>query len=267
VFDGSHRFVHAHAPLTPQTEYGRHKAVVEQQVLEFGGRGAVIRLSKVLEPGFPLFQQWIESLRNGNIIHPFSDHRFAPVPIRFVAAVLERLLESRCSGVLQVSAREEITYAQAAHFIAARIGAPQELVQPISSREIRPDLILPRHTTLDIQRLTDELGLEPPGVWSTIEETISRELTRTPGTRAARRKVIRTWWSWWSRQFSGGHSPVPVADQCSDTAEQRPRRLDGVVPDIAAQVGPVAGRELEEDALVTGAPLADVSKDVVQEER
>jgi dTDP-4-dehydrorhamnose reductase len=185
VFDGSRRFVRADAPLTPLTEYGRHKAVVERQVLEFGGGGAVVRLSKVLEPGFPLFQQWIESLRMGDCIHPFSDHRFAPVPVRFVAAVLERLLERCCTGVLQVSAREEITYAQAAHYIAARIGAPQELVQPISFREFRPDLVLPKHTTLDIQRLTDELGLEPPGVWQSIDEAMGQELPRSREISAA----------------------------------------------------------------------------------
>jgi dTDP-4-dehydrorhamnose reductase len=248
VFDGSCRFVHADAPLTPLTEYGRHKAVVERQVLEFGGRSAVIRLSKVLEPGFPLFQQWIESLRKGDIIHPFSDHHFAPVPVRFVAAVLERLLESRCSGVLQVSAREEITYAQAAHYIAACLGAPQDLVRPISSRENRPDLVLPGHTTLDIQRLSDELGLEPPDVWSTIEEAISGELSRSLDTHAAGSKSNRIWSSWSSRQLPGDLSGVPVADESSDRVELSPREVEKIAP-------------------VTEPPLADVSNGVVREAR
>ena len=185
VFDGSRPFVHADAPLAPLTKYGQHKAILERQILEFGGGGAVIRLTKVLEPGFPLFQQWIESLRKRDIIHPFEDQRFAPVPVRFVAAVLERVLAGRCSGVVQVSAREEITYAQAARYIAARIGAPQELVQPISYRNVSADLVVPRHTTLDIRRLTGELGLEPPDVWPTIEEAMNQELPRSGGTHAA----------------------------------------------------------------------------------
>jgi dTDP-4-dehydrorhamnose reductase len=185
VFDGSRPFVPARAPLTPLTEYGRHKAMVERQVWELGGRGAVVRLSKVLEPGFPLFQQWVESLRTGDIIHPFSDLRFAPVPVSFVAAVLERVLADRCSGVVQVSACEEITYAEAAHYIAARIGAPQALVRPVPCRNVQPTLIVPRHTTLDIERLTGELGLEPPDVWQSIEEAIREELPQSQGTHAA----------------------------------------------------------------------------------
>jgi dTDP-4-dehydrorhamnose reductase len=185
VFDGSRPFVPTDAPLTPLTEYGRHKAIAERQVLEFGDRGAVVRLTKVLEDGFPLFQQWIASLRKGDIIHPFHDHRFAPVPVRFVSAVLERVLELRCSGVVQVSAREEITYAEAARYIAARMGAPQELVRPVSYRKVRPTLVVPKHTTLECERLSGKLGLEPPGVWRSIDEAIGEGSPPSRGMYAA----------------------------------------------------------------------------------
>jgi hypothetical protein len=64
---------------------------------------------------------------------------------------------------VQVSAAEDITYAAAARFVAKRLGADEELVQPVTVAESGlPIEYVPRHTTLDTSRLQIEFGFKPP---------------------------------------------------------------------------------------------------------
>ena len=73
----------------------------------------------------------------------------------FVAAV-------KAEGIFQVSAAEDITYATAARLVAERVGAVQQLLQPVMVAESGIAIEhVPRHTTLDATRLRDEFGLTP----------------------------------------------------------------------------------------------------------
>jgi len=185
VFDGSRPHATPEEAPAPITEYGRHKAIVEQQVLAHGQWGAVVRMTKVLGPGSPFIQEWAELLRKGETIHPFADACMAPTSLSFVVRVLERILEERAPGVSQVSGPTDITFAQAAFYLAHRLGARPALVQPVLGRETRPDLKIPRYTTLETSRLVREFGLVPPTVWSAMDEAIgwqdSKNLTAVSG--------------------------------------------------------------------------------------
>jgi dTDP-4-dehydrorhamnose reductase len=173
VFDGSAPRRLPHDPVSPRSEYGRQKAEAERQVLELGKLGAVVRLTKVLEPRPPLLQGWVQALRSGQPIHPFSNMVMAPIPLEFVGEVLHRLVGLRLPGVIQVSAERDVTYAEAARHIARRLGADEDLVQPITAEEAGiPRIAKPAHTTLDAAWLRGELGLAPPDVWSTIDTAL-----------------------------------------------------------------------------------------------
>lgn len=170
VFDGETPFAKPTDPVNPKTEYGRQKAEVELQLLAWGEQVAVVRLTKVLNPEIPLIRGWIESLRNGKVIQPFSDMVMAPLSLSFVVDVLKRVAATRLSRITQVSAREDVSYAQVARYLAQRLGVSIDLVQPISWRE--SDLsneAMPAFTTIDTARLKLVLELEPSDVWTTID--------------------------------------------------------------------------------------------------
>jgi dTDP-4-dehydrorhamnose reductase len=170
VYDGSIPFRRAEDLVCPQTEYGRQKAETERQLLVLGDSVSVVRFTKVLSPDMPLLRRWLLALQNGETIHPFSDMVMSPVSLSFVVDVLRRVAELHLPGIVQVSAKEDLTYAQVAQYIARRIGANLDLVQPIRSTQSGLQIeAVPAHTTLDTTRLRREFGIEPPDVWSTID--------------------------------------------------------------------------------------------------
>ena len=173
VLDGSAACQRADAPLRPQCEYGRQKAEVERQLGGLPGT-CIVRLTKVLGPGSPLSTQWAAALRAGQPVRPLSDLRMAPVPLGFAVEVLLRLAVAPLTGIVQVSATEDISYEEAARHIARRLGAAASLVQPSTAAAAGLDLEhLPIHTALDTTRLRAELGLTPPDPWEAVDLAIA----------------------------------------------------------------------------------------------
>lgn len=170
VFDGSVCFQQQDATPCPTTEYGRQKAEVERCFLNMGKLASVVRLTKVLTPGAPLLHNWIRSLQNNIPIHPFSDLLFSPIRLDFVITVLARIAELKVDGIVQVSGNADISYEQAARYIAERLGVDTRLVQPIKISESHLEFeAIPQSSTLDTGRLEKELGLVAPDVWQAID--------------------------------------------------------------------------------------------------
>jgi dTDP-4-dehydrorhamnose reductase len=170
VFDGLQPHRLPEDATDPRSEYGRQKAVAEKEVLSLGA--GIVRLTKVFGATVPLFEGWLSSLRSHQPIHPFADMVMAPVPAEFAAQALLAVGRRRAAGITQVSGQVDVTYADAAGFGARLTESDQQLVQPVSYRSagIEPQDV-PEHTTLDTTRLRDELCLEPPLVWTTIERS------------------------------------------------------------------------------------------------
>jgi dTDP-4-dehydrorhamnose reductase len=174
VFDGSHPFQKADAPTCPRTEYGRQKAEAERRLRQLPGPVCVVRFTKVFGAGAPLLNKWAESLRRGETIQPFSDLAMAPVPLDFAIEVLRQIGMRRLEGVFQVSAADDVTYAEAAWRLARQIGAAEDLVQPtpVAAAGLSFEH-LPAHTTLETSRLEAELGLAPPDPWKAIDLAVN----------------------------------------------------------------------------------------------
>lgn len=173
VFDGSIPFRKALNRTCPQTVYGKQKAQVERKLLALGDSISVVRFTKIFGPKTSLIKRWIEDLRNNQVIHPLSDVVVAPTPLSFAVEVLHRSTDVRLGGIVQVSGAQDITYEEVARYLAQRIGARSDLVQPIRSELAGLDLeAIPSHTTLDTSRLRMELQLEPPDVWTTIDSVV-----------------------------------------------------------------------------------------------
>jgi len=158
--------------VCPRTEYGRQKVLVEQELRTFGQAAAVVRFTKILSPETPLIRGWIDALRAGREIRPFSDMVMAPVTHEFAVEVLKRIAEDHLSGVFQVSGLQDVSYAEVARYLAHRLGASPALVAPVpaAARGIAAEAV-PAHTTLDVTRLRCALGMEPPEMWRVIDTT------------------------------------------------------------------------------------------------
>ncbi len=179
VLDGRTPHQPADAPYAPQTEYGRQKAEAEQRLRRLPGT-CVVRFTKVLGRATPLLLGWIAALREGQPIRPFSDMLLAPVPLDFAVEALLKVAARRAEGVVQVSAEKDITYAEAARFVADCLHVPLSvsgrgaggeggLVQPVAVADSGIAIeYVPNHTTLDTTRLQHEFGLVPPLVWAAI---------------------------------------------------------------------------------------------------
>ena len=170
VYDGSIPFRKADDPVCPLTEYGWQKSEAEKLLLALGDLISVVRFTKVIGPNMPLFKGWIQTLRNNEVIHPFSDMVMAPVPLPFAVDVFRRVAEARLPGIVQVSGERDVTYKQVAYHIAPCISARLDLVQPLRSEEAGLQFeAIPTYTTLDMTRLHTEFGIEPPDVWLAID--------------------------------------------------------------------------------------------------
>jgi dTDP-4-dehydrorhamnose reductase len=169
VFDGTMAFARPDDPVSPVTEYGRQKAAVERNISSLGNSVAIVRFTKILGAHNSLFDSWTQALMRGEVIHPFSDLYFSPVPLFFGVSVLSAVAEKLPAGIVQVSGERDISYGEAAIMGARILHADPGLVQPIPAVQTAGYAgPLPAHTTLDTTRLRTELALAAPDVEWTI---------------------------------------------------------------------------------------------------
>ena len=159
VFDGSKPFRDKRDSRSPTTEYGRQKVIAENFLL---GEGyGVIRFSKVIGWDVPLFEGWINDIRQGKEIHPFSNMSMAPVSLEYACEVLRKIRGMR--GLYQLSGDEDIPYDRIAKHICNYMGRDTDLVQPVESDRPHP------HTTL----ISD---FDRPDSWEVINEWCRKRL-------------------------------------------------------------------------------------------
>jgi dTDP-4-dehydrorhamnose reductase len=171
VFNGGTPFALATAARCPRTAYGRMKAEAEERLLALGSGTTVVRLTKVVGRTLPVIERWREALGRGESIRPLTDLVMAPVSVDLAAAVIAATACAPLGDILQVSARADVSYAEVAARLAARWGAPPELVRPATAAELCVVLEhLPTHTTLDAATVRDTLLIEPPDPWAAIGE-------------------------------------------------------------------------------------------------
>jgi dTDP-4-dehydrorhamnose reductase len=161
LLDGSVPFERASSPPRPLTHYARQKAEVEQAVLDLGEQAAVMRLTKVIHRDLPLIAGWRAQLLKGERIEPYADLVMAPVSLEHAVLALRAVGECRGSGIWQVSACSQISYAEAALLVARDLGAPDPLVYPVLADRDRV-AHRPRYATLDTSRLDQLLGERAP---------------------------------------------------------------------------------------------------------
>lgn len=170
VFDGESAFAKISDFVTPKSVYGSQKAEVEKSLLSLGGHVAIVRFGKVISPYESIFLKWKRDVIAGKIIYPFSDLVMAPLPLHIAVSVLKRVGDTYLSGIVQATARHDITYLQAAQYLVMEMQLNADLISPISCLEAGI-LSPPRNTTLDSE-LIKEAGIPMPTPYEAIRQFI-----------------------------------------------------------------------------------------------
>lgn len=172
VFDGRRRFPGPSDPVSPTDAYGRQRVEAERQILALPG-GAVLRLAKVLTPDLPVLEAWRRDLLAGRPILPFADRYLAPVTMAQVCEVLDRMHRRRVTGLWQLSASDDISYADLAMVLADRLRVGRSLVRPVPQPEsLAEGTTGPRFTAFDVSRLSAELGIPVPDPLAVAKEVV-----------------------------------------------------------------------------------------------
>lgn len=158
VFDGQKPFVGINEPANPQTEYGKQKAETEGIISLNCSHYAIVRFGKVILSDMPLFRKWIKELKGRKVIHPFSDMAFAPVSMDYAVGLLIKIITEQRRGVFHATGPEDITYSQAAYFIAEQMGLDLALIEPVTCRNLPGVTQSPRYAALSGVFNEDELG-------------------------------------------------------------------------------------------------------------
>jgi len=160
VFNGEKPFSDINETLDPKTEYGKQKAIVESELLRLGNGIAVVRLGKVITPDMPLIINWVSKLEKGDSISAFFDMFMAPVTIKFAVDLLIKIAQTKMSGIVQGSANRDISYVEAANYLAKKMGVSTSLVKQLSYKSAGISYS-PKNTTLNNSRLK-ELNITTP---------------------------------------------------------------------------------------------------------
>ena len=162
-------------PYAPRGVYGRHKAAAEQRFLALGARASVLRLTKVISRDSKLLGEWREALSRSRPIRAFTDLRISPLRIIDVISAAVAVGTRGEGGIYQVSGQGDVSYAEIAHHLAARLGALDGLIDERRAIEdgIPADEVTP-YTSLDVTRLAGLSGFRAPSAFAVIDEMFPR---------------------------------------------------------------------------------------------
>ena len=169
VFDGTIPLRKPDDYASPRNIYGKQKLMAENAILSLQNT-AVLRLSKVIHADMPLFKNWISDLKSKKEINPFNDMVFAPVLIDRAVRVISMIATSRVSGITQFSASNDISYEDAALYIAKAINADLDLVKAVASnKDNSSGNFNPEFTTLDSSAVCKLLGINQPDPYEALD--------------------------------------------------------------------------------------------------
>ena len=117
----------------PATEYGRLKVELELIVRERSD-ASILRMTKVLSPNFQLFKNWKVDLMAGRKITAFTDLSMSPILINDVVEILFNIGVGKKPGIYQISGLSDISYYDAAKYLAKKLNVSERLVMPSSAK-------------------------------------------------------------------------------------------------------------------------------------
>jgi len=138
VFNHLTAFIKPDTIFTAKTIYGRQKAAVEQFIEDNALNTAVLRAGKVIGAEFALFDNLLSP--ENSTVTLFDDHYAAPISLTYLCKVIHQIIVAKVSGIYQCSGDEDISYAEMAKRIVARLDLPIK-IKGISATEkgVKPE--------------------------------------------------------------------------------------------------------------------------------
>jgi dTDP-4-dehydrorhamnose reductase len=133
VFDCKEPNMRENREYLPATEYGRLKVELELIVRERSD-SSILRMTKVLSSNFQLFKNWKLDLLAGKKITAFTDLSMSPILINDVVEVLFNIGVGKRPDIYQISGLSDISYYNAAKYLAKKINVSESLVMPSSAQ-------------------------------------------------------------------------------------------------------------------------------------
>ena len=170
VFSGNRPFCGLDEPYMPLTEYGRQKVEAEQEILELGGV-AIVRATKVLSKNTPLISGWVDDLRAGKEIYPFSDAYISPISLSYATNAIAKVGRNLESGIFNISGSDDISYSDFARMLAVKLCGVDHLVKPITKAAAN-FTIFPsgRYSSLDMRKIMIMADIKPQTLSSVLED-------------------------------------------------------------------------------------------------
>ena len=172
VFSGNCPFCGLDEPYMPLSEYGRQKVEAEQEILELGGV-AIVRLTKVLSKNTPLISGWVDDLRAGKEIYPFSDAYLSPISLSYATNAIAKVGRNLASGIFNISGSDDISYSDFARMLAVKLCGVDHLVKPITKAIANSTIFASgRYSSLDMKEIMIMTDIKPQTFASVLEDIL-----------------------------------------------------------------------------------------------
>jgi len=170
VFNGKKQFPEIIDGKSPISNYAEQKSIVEDELLNYSSKKiSILRLTKIIGDNYLLFSDWIKQLKNKNKIHPFNDMFFSPISISFAVECISKIISMNKSGLIHISANDDISYSDASIFIAKKLNLDWELIEPKSYLEIDKNIFATKFSALGTKSLSNIDMLSPTPNSSLVE--------------------------------------------------------------------------------------------------
>jgi dTDP-4-dehydrorhamnose reductase len=189
VFDGNNGHADESAKPMPRSAYGLLKADAEARLLELGSLASVLRLTKVLKPNAGIFSQWIAQLGDGKTVRALSDRRLCPLTIAHAVDAIIALIENNAGGIYHASGAADISYADAARFVARSVGVASDRIEAANAVEESEAELMP-FTSLATGRLSRLSGFVPPDPFDVLGNVYGREIEAAHRAREIRAPAL-----------------------------------------------------------------------------
>lgn len=163
VFDGSRPNIYSHEPQNARSEYGKMKALAEQELLRINGNISVLRFSKIISEESNIFSTWKNQLLKGATITCFKDQYISPIESKLACDILIQMIKNFKNGIYQFSANSDMNYYEIAIELSKLLNVNKKNIKPILAidNHIYQEEIF-RYTTLDSTRILNEFDISAP---------------------------------------------------------------------------------------------------------
>ncbi len=107
VFDGKDGNYYETTSQNPITEYGKQKAIIEQNIFKYSSSNVVARLSKTVsnrKEAKNIFFEWLELVNKGENITCIKGQKFVPTDVEDVVDAIEKIILNDLNGVYNIVA-------------------------------------------------------------------------------------------------------------------------------------------------------------------